>query len=120
MSGPRFGNGSRRRNWPPTSRMLLPPNGRLWLSRRPPPARLEDGFMKGGTTMVSATPVIHRTVIPSATGAEARLADIRSYYNAVADDYRAWSPGMNMHFGYWSWKVNPFAREAMLERMNLE
>jgi len=70
--------------------------------------------------MTSATPVIHRTVIPSATGAEARLTDIRSYYNAVADDYRAWSPGMNMHFGYWSWKVNPFAREAMLERMNLE
>ena len=27
---------------------------------------------------------------------------------------------MNMHFGYWSWQVNPLAREAMLERMNRE
>ena len=27
---------------------------------------------------------------------------------------------MNMHFGYWTWKVNPLGREAMLERMNLE
>ncbi len=48
------------------------------------------------------------------------LAEIKAYYDAVAEDYRAWSPGMNMHFGYWTWRTNPFWREAMLERMNLE
>jgi cyclopropane fatty-acyl-phospholipid synthase-like methyltransferase len=70
--------------------------------------------------MITTTPVAHPAVTPATGGTPARLADIRSYYNAVADDYRAWSPGMNMHFGYWSWRVNPLAREAMLERMNLE
>ncbi|MCZ8254200.1 MAG: methyltransferase domain-containing protein [Polaromonas sp.] len=70
--------------------------------------------------MTTTTPVAHLTASPQAKATQARLEDIRSYYNAVADDYRAWSPGMNMHFGYWSWKVNPLGREAMLERMNLE
>lgn len=70
--------------------------------------------------MITTTPVAHPTACPQAKAAQVRLADITSYYNAVADDYRAWSPGMNMHFGYWSWQVNPLAREAMLERMNLE
>jgi len=45
---------------------------------------------------------------------------IRAYYSAVAQDFRAWSPKLNMHFGYWTWSVNPLNREAMLERMNLE
>ncbi|MGH8617024.1 MAG: methyltransferase domain-containing protein [Burkholderiales bacterium] len=45
---------------------------------------------------------------------------IRAYYRAVAQDFRAWSERLNMHFGYWAWGVNPFNREAMLERMNLE
>jgi SAM-dependent methyltransferase len=45
---------------------------------------------------------------------------IKAYYRAVAEDFRAWSPRLNMHFGYWDWRVNPFKREAMLERMNLE
>lgn len=70
--------------------------------------------------MLTTTRIAHRIDTQTTKGKEARLADIRSYYNAVADDYRAWSPGMNMHFGYWSWKVNPLGREAMLERMNLE
>jgi SAM-dependent methyltransferase len=70
--------------------------------------------------MITTTPAAPCTVTPQARATDTRLAEIRSYYNAVADDYRAWSPGMNMHFGYWSWKVNPLHREAMLERMNLE
>ena len=69
--------------------------------------------------MSTTTPVAYRIGTSNTKGKETGLADIRSYYNAVADDYRAWSPGMNMHFGYWSWKVNPLGREAMLERMNL-
>lgn len=70
--------------------------------------------------MVNATALAHRTNAPEPQAIEARLADIRAYYNAVAEDYRAWSAGMNMHFGYWTWRINPFNREAMLERMNLE
>lgn len=70
--------------------------------------------------MITTTPAAHPAASPQAKAAPVQLAEIRSYYNAVADDYRAWSPGMNMHFGYWSLKVNPLAREAMLERMNLE
>jgi len=40
------------------------------------------------------------------------------YYSEAGPDYKAWSPGFNMHFGYWGAGQNPFAREAMLERMN--
>ncbi len=47
-------------------------------------------------------------------------AKIKAYYSAVAQDFRAWSPKLNMHFGYWARGVNPLHREAMLERMNLE
>ena len=47
-------------------------------------------------------------------------AKIKAYYSAVAQDFRAWSPKLNMHFGFWDWNVNPLDREAMLERMNLE
>lgn len=48
------------------------------------------------------------------------LGNVRAYYSAVAQDYSAWSPLLNMHFGYWAAGINPLQREAMLERMNLE
>ena len=51
---------------------------------------------------------------PLATGEVAR------YYAAATDDYRQWSRGMNMHFGYWRWPASPFDREAMLEALNRE
>ena len=47
-------------------------------------------------------------------------ARIKEYYRAVAQDFRAWSPKLNMHFGYWDWNINPMHREDMLERMNTE
>jgi cyclopropane fatty-acyl-phospholipid synthase-like methyltransferase len=47
-------------------------------------------------------------------------ARIKEYYRAVAQDFRAWSPKLNMHFGYWDWNINPMHREDMLERMNVE
>ena len=28
-------------------------------------------------------------------------SDTQDYFTEVADDYRAWSPGYNMHFGFW-------------------
>ena len=42
------------------------------------------------------------------------------YYSEAGPDYAAWSPNFNMHFGYWTWGVNPLNREAMLERANAE
>lgn len=40
------------------------------------------------------------------------------YYEASSLDYRFWSPGFQMHFGYYRWGLNPFARERMLEEMS--
>ncbi len=40
------------------------------------------------------------------------------YYVESGPDYETWSPAFNMHFGYWEAGMNPFKREAMLERMN--
>jgi ubiquinone/menaquinone biosynthesis C-methylase UbiE len=42
------------------------------------------------------------------------------YYSEAGPDFAAWSPKFNMHFGYWVWGVNPFNREAMLDRTNAE
>jgi cyclopropane fatty-acyl-phospholipid synthase-like methyltransferase len=45
---------------------------------------------------------------------------LEQYYSEAGPDYAAWSPGFNMHFGYYRAGANPFDREAMLERMNEE
>ena len=42
------------------------------------------------------------------------------YYEEAGPDYAAWSPSFNMHFGFFRQGMNPFARESMLEQMNLE
>ena len=44
---------------------------------------------------------------------------IRALFVEVQEDFARWSPGYNMHFGYWAPGMNPFDREAMLERMNV-
>jgi SAM-dependent methyltransferase len=52
-----------------------------------------------------------------------RLPDheaIRSLFVEAQEDFGRWSPGWNMHFGYWVPGMNPFDREAMLERLNVE
>ena len=45
---------------------------------------------------------------------------IRAFFVAAQDDFARWSPGYNMHFGYWAPGVNPLDREAMLERLSIE
>lgn len=42
------------------------------------------------------------------------------YYEEAGPDYALWSPKFNMHFGLWKNGMNPFDREAMLDRMNRE
>ena len=44
-------------------------------------------------------------------------ASIVRYYSESASDYRAWSPHLNMHFGYWRWGLNPLRLEPMLDEM---
>ncbi|MES2941472.1 MAG: methyltransferase domain-containing protein [Pseudomonadota bacterium] len=57
---------------------------------------------------------------PNSSSPNTHLGNVRAYYSAVAQDYSAWSPLLNMHFGYWAAGINPLQRETMLERMNLE
>lgn len=60
-------------------------------------------------------------VLPSTTtplDGDAERTALRRYYEASSLDYRFWSPGFHMHFGYYRAGLNPFAREAMLEEMN--
>ena len=45
---------------------------------------------------------------------------LNAYYSEAGPDYAAWSPGYNMHFGYYRRGMNPFHREPMLENMNTE
>jgi ubiquinone/menaquinone biosynthesis C-methylase UbiE len=40
------------------------------------------------------------------------------YYEASSLDYRFWSPGFQMHFGYYRAGLNPLSRERMLQEMN--
>lgn len=44
--------------------------------------------------------------------------DLATYYTEAGMDYRAWSRGFNMHFGFWRWGMNPLALENMLEEMS--
>ena len=61
-----------------------------------------------------SAPVAER---PLARG-EQRPVDLATYYTEAGMDYRAWSRGFNMHFGYWRQWLNPLARERMLEEMS--
>jgi ubiquinone/menaquinone biosynthesis C-methylase UbiE len=54
-----------------------------------------------------------------ATAAPAPVAvDLETYYTEAGMDYRAWSRGFNMHFGFWHKGMNPLALENMLEEMS--
>ena len=65
----------------------------------------------------------------SLSGTTELVTDIRSshsveriveFYEEAGLDYEHWSPGLNMHLGFYRRGMNPFDREAMLEQMNLE
>lgn len=43
---------------------------------------------------------------------------IINYYEKAGRDYHTWSKKYNMHFGYFEKGMNPFAREAMLDKLN--
>src|SRR5258708_39981528 len=42
------------------------------------------------------------------------------FYEEAGLDYEHWSKGLNMHLGLYRWGTNPFNREQMFERLNLE
>jgi ubiquinone/menaquinone biosynthesis C-methylase UbiE len=56
------------------------------------------------------------SALPGGVGAQP--VDLETYYTEAGMDYRAWSRGFNMHFGYWRAWMNPFALERMLEEMS--
>ena len=70
--------------------------------------------------MSARLPCLSPTMPASPEARPPDLAAIRAYYAAAQEDYHRWSPGYNMHFGYWARGMSLFDREAMLERMNLE
>lgn len=58
--------------------------------------------------------------VVAVSGVERPKISLEEYYTEAGADYAAWSPEFNMHFGYFRWGMNPFARERMLEQMNVE
>jgi len=69
----------------------------------------------GGTEPVIASP--GAAVEPATVRVP---VDLDTYYTEAGMDYRAWSRGFNMHFGFWRPWMNPFALERMLEQMSRE
>src|SRR5688572_14594366 len=64
-----------------------------------------------------------RTFVGTGPPATPRVPDpdaIRALFVEAQEDFSRWSPGYNMHFGYWAAGMNPLDREAMLERLNIE
>lgn len=59
------------------------------------------------------------TAVP-ATAKQGTATSFQRYYEEAGPDYAAWSPALNMHFGFYRRGMNPFDREAMLEQMNVE
>ena len=70
--------------------------------------------------MVAAKINEEALALPVMIADPARRISLEQYYSEAGPDYSAWSPGFNMHFGYYRAGVNPFDREAMLEQMNAE
>jgi cyclopropane fatty-acyl-phospholipid synthase-like methyltransferase len=68
---------------------------------------------------VAETAGAHEIAAARSSGHDAPI-DLETYYTEAGMDYRAWSPGFNMHFGYWRPWMNPFALERMLEQMSRE
>jgi MPBQ/MSBQ methyltransferase len=55
--------------------------------------------------------------VPDAIG-RSRYEQLIAYYEKAGPDFGEWSPGFNMHFGYYRFGFNPFRRERMLNEMN--
>jgi MPBQ/MSBQ methyltransferase len=70
------------------------------------------------TETIAAKPA--STVNPDFSSRDQIRENVLAYYTAATADYKVWSSGFNMHFGYWRWGLNPFRREAMLREMNVQ
>jgi SAM-dependent methyltransferase len=55
---------------------------------------------------------------PPEIHAKAGYDRLIAYYEGAGLDFAHWSPGFNMHFGYYRRGINPFSREPMLNEMN--
>jgi SAM-dependent methyltransferase len=64
----------------------------------------------------SSIPSLSPSTRPGAAG-DAAHDRLIAYYEQAGLDFEEWSPGFNMHFGYYS-GGNPFRREPMLNEMN--
>jgi MPBQ/MSBQ methyltransferase len=62
-------------------------------------------------------PALQTPLLPST---QTHSVSFQRYYEEAGPDYASWSPGFNMHFGFFRWGMNPLRRETMLEQMNQE
>ena len=53
-----------------------------------------------------------------AEGAAGERLQIVRYYSEASQDYAAWSPDFNMHFGFFRRGLNPLRLESMLQEMS--
>lgn len=81
---------------------LLPPCPRLAIAQRMQARKSGQGSMES-----RALPAVPVTARP----------EVETYYTEAGMDYEAWSPGMNMHFGYWRKGLSLMRLEAQLEEM---
>lgn len=76
--------------------------------------------MASSSTVRDLVTGIRAEPTPAVSARVAPGISLEQYYSEAGPDYAAWSPGFNMHFGYYSAGANPLDREAMLEQMNAE
>jgi len=59
-------------------------------------------------------------LIPAAAAPARPAPGVIAYYRETTAYYRAWSPNLNMHFGYWRPGLSPFDREGMIDAMTAQ
>jgi ubiquinone/menaquinone biosynthesis C-methylase UbiE len=80
---------------------------------------VSDPLASGLTPRLDSGATEPAIAAPAAEAAHTPV-DLETYYTEAGMDYRAWSRGFNMHFGFWRPWMNPFALERMLEQMSRE
>ena len=66
----------------------------------------------------TAAPSVGTVPLPPGAASPNALRDLVTLYTCTDADYGIWSRDFNMHFGLCDAGMNPFDREAMLDRMN--
>lgn len=69
---------------------------------------------------MSATRPVPLRIVETTSDPPSGHDAVCALFREAQEDFGRWSPGYNMHFGYWVPGMSVFDREPMLERMNDE